>query len=99
FGEVSDCKRAESGHWYFSLKDDRAQVRAVIWSRTDSRIRCSPSDGMRVIARGAVRVWAPKGEYQLQVEALEPAGKGALQQAFEDLKEKLGREGLFDPKR
>jgi exodeoxyribonuclease VII large subunit len=94
-GEVSNLKLAPSGHWYFSLKDDQAQVRAVVW-RTDARlVRFKPKDGMKVLARGTLRVYAPRGEYQLSVQVLEPLGKGSLQQAFEELKEKLEQEGLF----
>ena len=98
-GEVSNLSFASSGHWYFSLKDERAQVRAVVW-KTDARlIRFRPKDGMKVLARGSVRVYSPKGEYQVQVQLLEPLGKGSLQQAFEELKERLAKEGLFDPSR
>ncbi len=98
-GEVSNLKIAPSGHWYFSLKDAKAQVRAVVW-KTDTRlIRFRPEDGMRVLARGQVRGYAPRGEYQLSVQVLEPLGKGSLQQAFEDLKERLGKEGLFEAAR
>jgi exodeoxyribonuclease VII large subunit len=98
-GEVSNLKMATSGHWYFSLKDEQAQIRAVVW-KTDTRlIRFRPKDGMRVLARGAVRVYAPRGDYQLSAQVLEPLGKGSLQQAFEELKEKLEREGLFDAAR
>ena len=98
-GEVSNLKIAPSGHWYFSLKDERAQVRAVVW-KTDTRlIRFRPEDGMRVLARGQVRGYAPRGEYQLSIQVLEPLGKGSLQQAFEDLKERLGKEGLFEAAR
>jgi exodeoxyribonuclease VII large subunit len=98
-GEVSNLKIAGSGHWYFSLKDDRAQVRAVVWKTSTRLIRFRPKDGMRVLARGGVRIYPPRGEYQISVDVLEPLGKGSLQQAFEDLKERLGREGLFDPRR
>jgi exodeoxyribonuclease VII large subunit len=98
-GEISNLKLAASGHWYFSLKDEKAQLRAVVW-KTDARlVRFRPKDGMRVLARGAVRVYAPRGEYQLCAQVLEPLGKGSLQQAFEELKERLEREGLFDPAR
>ncbi|MBI3931882.1 MAG: exodeoxyribonuclease VII large subunit [Acidobacteria bacterium] len=98
-GEVSNLKIATSGHWYFSLKDDAAQIRAVVWKTATRLIRFRPKDGLKVVARGALRVWPPRGEYQLSVEVLEPLGKGALQQAFEELKEKLAKEGLFDPAR
>jgi exodeoxyribonuclease VII large subunit len=98
-GEVSNLKIAPSGHWYFSLKDDRAQVRATVW-KTDTRlIRFRPQDGMKVLARGQVRVYPPRGEYQISVHVLEPLGKGSLQQAFEELKERLGKEGLFEAAR
>jgi exodeoxyribonuclease VII large subunit len=98
-GEVSNLKIASSGHWYFSLKDEQAQIRAVAW-KTDARlIRFRPQDGMKVLARGQLRVYPPRGEYQISVQVLEPLGKGSLQQAFEELKERLEREGLFDPAR
>ena len=98
-GEISNLKIATSGHWYFSLKDEQAQIRAVVW-KTDTRlIKFRPKDGMKVLARGAVRVYAPRGDYQLSAQVLEPLGKGSLQQAFEELKEKLEKEGLFDPAR
>jgi exodeoxyribonuclease VII large subunit len=95
-GEISNLKIAPSGHWYFSLKDDQAQVRAVVWKTATRLVKWKPRDGMKVLARGGVRVYAPRGEYQLSVEVLEPLGKGSLQQAFEELKEKLEKEGLFD---
>jgi exodeoxyribonuclease VII large subunit len=98
-GEISNLKIAPSGHWYFSLKDDHAQVRAVVWKTATRLIKFKPRDGMKVLARGGVRVYAPRGEYQLSVEVIEPLGKGSLQQAFEELKEKLEKEGLFDPAR
>src|SRR5512147_2132912 len=98
-GEVSNLKLASSGHVYFSLKDELAQIRAVVW-KTDARlIRFRPKDGMKVLARGSVRVYPPRGEYQLSVQVLEPLGKGSLQQAFEELKARLEQEGLFDPAR
>jgi exodeoxyribonuclease VII large subunit len=98
-GEISNLKMATSGHWYFSLKDDHAQVSAVVWRMAARLIRFQPKDGMRVLARGGVKVYAPRGAYQLSVEVLEPLGKGSLQQAFEELKERLGKEGLFAPGR
>ena len=94
-GEVSNLRIADSGHWYFSLKDEAAQIRGVVWKTATRLIRFKPRDGMKVLARGAVRVYGPRGEYQLSVEVLEPLGKGSLQQAFEELKERLDREGLF----
>ena len=98
-GEISNLKIASSGHWYFSLKDDKAQLRAVVWKNSARRMRFRPKDGMKVVARGGIRVYAPRGEYQISVELLEPLGKGSLQQAFEDLKQRLEQEGLFDPSR
>lgn len=98
-GEVSNLTIASSGHWYFSLKDARAQVRAVVWKTATRLIRFKPKDGMKVLARGSLKVYPPKGEYQVSVEVLEPIGKGSLQQAYEDLKEKLEKEGLFDKAR
>jgi exodeoxyribonuclease VII large subunit len=98
-GEVSNLKAAGSGHWYFSLKDDGAQIRAVVWKTAQRLIRFRPRDGMKVVARGSVRVYPPRGEYQLAIDVLEPLGKGSLQQAFEELKERLQKEGLFDPGR
>jgi exodeoxyribonuclease VII large subunit len=81
------------------LKDDKAQLRAVVWKTSARRIRFRPKDGMKVVARGGIRVYPPRGEYQISVELLEPLGKGSLQQAFEDLKKRLEQEGLFDPRR
>jgi exodeoxyribonuclease VII large subunit len=98
-GEVSNLKLASSGHWYFSLKDERAQVRAVVWKMDTRFVRFRPKDGMKVLARGQLRVYPPRGEYQISVQVLEPLGKGSLQQAFEELKEKLEKEGLFDAAR
>ncbi len=98
-GEVSNLKAADSGHLYFSLKDKDAQLRAVVWKTQARLLRFKPKDGLKVLARGTVRVFAPRGDYQLQIEVLEPLGKGTLQQAFEELKEKLQKEGLFDPAR
>jgi exodeoxyribonuclease VII large subunit len=98
-GEISNVTLAGSGHWYFSLKDAHSQLRAVVWKTSARLLRVKPKDGAKVLARGAVRVYAPKGEYQLAVEVLEPLGKGSLQQAFEELKERLQKEGLFDAAR
>jgi exodeoxyribonuclease VII large subunit len=99
-GEVSNLRfMPSSGHFYFSLKDDKAQIKAVVW-RSDARyLKFKPQDGMKVVARGQVRVYPPRGEYQISVQLLEPLGKGSLQQAFEELKERLGKEGLFAPER
>jgi exodeoxyribonuclease VII large subunit len=99
-GEVSNLRvMPSSGHWYFTLKDDKAQVRAVVWKSDARYLKFQPRDGMKVLARGAVRLYAPRGEYQLSVQVIEPLGKGSLQQAFEELKERLDQEGLFAPGR
>jgi exodeoxyribonuclease VII large subunit len=98
-GEISNCRPAESGHLYFTLKDGSAQLRVVMW-RTQARLlRFRPQNGMALIARGRVTVYDERGDLQLQAEMLEPKGAGALQLAFEQLKAKLAAEGLFDPGR
>jgi len=98
-GEISNYRPAESGHLYFTLKDDNAQLRVVIW-RTQARLlRFKPENGLQVIARGRVTVYDQRGELQLSAEYLEPKGTGALQIAFEQLKAKLAAEGLFDRER
>ena len=98
-GEISNFKVYGSGHAYFTLKDEAAQMRAVLFRNRMRRIRFEPGDGLHVLAFGAVEIYPQRGEYQLVVELLEPRGLGALQLAFEQLKERLGREGLFDPAR
>ena len=94
-GEVSNLRLAASGHWYFSLKDESSQIQAVLWKSAARLVRFKPRDGLKVLARGSLGVFAPRGEYRLSVEVLEPLGKGSLQQAFEELKERLEKEGLF----
>jgi exodeoxyribonuclease VII large subunit len=96
-GEISNLRSPSSGHTYMTLKDDSAQLRGVIWKSTMRNIRFQPEDGMLVVARGRVTVYDPRGEYQLIIEHLEPKGVGALQLAFEQLKQRLMDEGLFDP--
>jgi len=98
-GEISNLRRPRSGHLYLTLKDERAQLRAVIWRGVAQRLRFEPADGLAVIARGAITVYSPRGEYQLVIQRLEPRGIGALELAFQQLKEKLAKEGLFDPAR
>jgi exodeoxyribonuclease VII large subunit len=95
-GEISNCRPASSGHIYFTLKDDSAQLRAVVFRTTARLLKFTPEDGQHVVARGRLSVYATKGEYQLVCDALEPHGLGALQLAFEQLKKRLGAEGLFD---
>jgi exodeoxyribonuclease VII large subunit len=96
-GELSDVARPQSGHVYLTLKDDRAQIRAVIWRNTASRLRFNLEDGLEVICRGDLDVYPPRGSYQLVIRELEPRGEGALQQALRKLQQKLAAEGLFDP--
>src|SRR5437762_13012801 len=98
-GELSNCKTSTAGHLYFTLKDDRAQLPAVCFRNAARLLRFRPENGKVVRARGRVSTYEGRGEYQLIVEVLEPAGLGALQLAFEQLKEKLEKEGLFKPER
>ncbi len=98
-GELSNCRLWNTGHLYFTLKDSSCQIRGVIFRSALRYLKFKPADGLRVIARGRVSVYEPKGEYQLVCEHLEPHGLGALQLAFEQLKKRLQAEGLFDPNR
>lgn len=98
-GEISNFKFYNSGHAYFTLKDEGAQLRCVLFRTRLRRLRFEPRDGQHVLAFGGLEVYAPRGEYQLVVELLEPRGLGALQLAFEQLKRRLEAEGLFDPAR
>ncbi len=98
-GEISNYRPAGSGHLYFTLKDGSAQLRVVMW-RTQARLlRFKPDNGLQVIARGRVTIYDERGDLQFQAEHLEPKGAGALQIAFEQLKNKLAAEGLFDSQR
>jgi exodeoxyribonuclease VII large subunit len=94
-GEVSNFRAHSSGHWYFTLKDEFAQLRAACYRGSNQRIRFRVEDGMLVRARGRLSVYEPKGEYQLIADSLEPVGAGALQLAFEQTKARLEAEGLF----
>jgi exodeoxyribonuclease VII large subunit len=98
-GEISNCFVAKTGHMYFTLKDTQAQVKAVMFRSAIRYLRFKPQDGLRVVARGRLTVYDPKGEYQIVCEHLEPEGLGARQLAFDQLKERLAHEGLFDPRR
>ena len=95
-GEISNFKAAASGHWYFTIKDESAQLRASCFRGVNARIRFRPSDGLQVRARGRMTVYAPRGDYELIVEGLDPVGAGALRVAFEQMRDRLQREGLFD---
>lgn len=98
-GEISNLSRPASGHLYFSLKDARAQVRCALFRQRAGLLRFRPADGQKVVARARLSLYEPRGDYQLIVESLEPAGEGALRQAFEALKLKLDAEGLFAAER
>jgi exodeoxyribonuclease VII large subunit len=98
-GEVSNFRPAPSGHLYFTLKDAAAQLRCICLRQQARLLKFRPEDGLQVMARGRVSVYEPRGEYQLYVELLEPQGVGALQLAFEQLKQRLATEGLFDAAR
>jgi len=95
-GEISNFRPAASGHWYFTVRDEGAQLRATCFRGVNCRIRFRPSDGLLVRVRGRMTVYEPRGEYELLVEALDPVGAGALRVAFEQLKDRLAAEGLFD---
>ena len=94
-GELSNLKRPSSGHRYFTLKDDEAQISAVMFQGDARRVRFRPEDGMAVLVWGHITVYEPRGNYQIRVKRIEPRGKGELQLAFEQLKAKLEKEGLF----
>ncbi len=95
-GEISNLATPSSGHMYFSLKDAHAQVRCALFRSTRNRLRMRPENGMQVLLRARVGLYEGRGEFQLIAEHMEPAGEGALRQAFERLKAKLAGEGLFD---
>jgi exodeoxyribonuclease VII large subunit len=98
-GEVSNCSRPASGHCYFTLKDGASQVRAVLFKQDAIWQPFAPSNGLSILAHGRVILYEPRGEYQLRVDLVQPDGVGALQLAFEELRTRLDREGLFDPAR
>lgn len=98
-GEISNCRPATSGHFYFSLKDQQSQLKCALFKGAARFVKFRPQDGLRVLARGNLEVYEARGEYQLIVELLEPQGAGALQLAFEQLKKKLAAEGLFAQER
>ena len=95
-GELSNVSRPSSGHLYFTLKDARAQIRAAMFRTRNQTIRFRPDEGMQVLVRARVSLYEPRGDYQLIVEHMEEAGDGALRRAFEELKQRLAVEGLFD---
>jgi exodeoxyribonuclease VII large subunit len=98
-GEISNFKRAASGHWYFTLKDDQSQIRCAMWRSSASLQAYQPEEGAMVEAHGLIDLYAPRGEYQLIADYMRPLGIGDLYARFERLKAKLDAEGLFDPAR
>ena len=98
-GEVSNLRMPGSGHAYFTLKDQSSQLRAVLFRSSLQRVRFVLKEGMHLLIRGHLSVYEPRGEYQIVVEQVEPRGVGALQLAWEQLKERLSEEGLFDEHR
>ncbi len=98
-GEISNLSIPQSGHAYFTLKDAQSQIRAVLFRSSQRFLKFTLEHGMLVICRGRVGVYEPRGEYQLILEYIEPKGVGTLQKAFEELKARLSKEGLFDPER
>ncbi|MFS1563726.1 MAG: exodeoxyribonuclease VII large subunit [Candidatus Arsenophonus phytopathogenicus] len=93
--EISNFSQPSSGHWYFTLKDEKAQLRAAMFSGQNIRVNFRPQNGQQVLVRATVTMYEPRGEYQLIIENMQPAGDGLLQQQFEILKQKLSAEGLF----
>jgi exodeoxyribonuclease VII large subunit len=98
-GEISNLSRPSSGHWYFTLKDEQAQVRCAMFRNRNFRLRLQPADGTRVLVRGKLSLYENRGDYQLIAEDMQPAGAGLLALRFEQLKQKLQAEGLFDAAR
>jgi exodeoxyribonuclease VII large subunit len=98
-GEISNYSRPQSGHSYFTLKDDQAQIRAVMWRSAAAKLKFDVADGLDVVCHGHIDVYAPRGSYQLVVDELQPKGVGALELALRKLREKLAAEGLFDAAR
>ena len=96
-GEISNFTRARSGHLYFTLKDEKSQLKCVMWRSAAERLRFDPDNGDAVLARGRIGVYEASGAYQMYADRLEPAGRGNLAQEFELLKARLDEEGLFDP--
>ena len=97
-GEISNFRIPVSGHFYFTLKDEAAQINAVMFRGQQRQLKFEPEDGMRITAMGRLSVYEPRGTYQIILEYMEPAGVGALQIAYEKLKARLAEDGLFDDK-
>lgn len=95
-GEISNFTQPASGHWYFTLKDDTAQMRCAMFRNSNRRVTFRPQHGQQVLVRASVTLYEPRGDYQIIVESMQPAGEGLLQQKYEQLKARLQAEGLFD---
>ena len=93
-GEISNFTQPASGHWYFTLKDDTAQVRGAMFRNSNRRVTFRPQHGQQVLVRASVTLYDPRGDYQIIVESMQPAGEGLLQQKYEQLKAALSAEGL-----
>ena len=98
-GEIANSRLWKTGHLYFTLRDEHAQLKGVMFRSARRYLRFTPEDGLRVVARGRVTVYEPKGEYQIVCEHMQPHGQGALQVAFDQLKRRLEHEGLFAAER
>src|SRR3989338_10225258 len=98
-GEISNFKHHSSGHIYFTLKDEAAQISAVFFAKANQFLKFEPKDGLQVISIGRISVYDQRGQYQIYVQRMEPKGLGSLQLAFLQLKERLEKEGLFSPDR
>jgi exodeoxyribonuclease VII large subunit len=96
-GEISNFSKPASGHWYFTLKDDKSQLRSAMFKGRNSRLRFVPRNGLQVIVRGKISLYEGRGDFQMIAEHMEEAGDGALRRAFEKLKQQLETEGLFSP--
>ncbi len=94
--EISNLSRPSSGHWYFSLKDRKAQIRCAFFKGRNRLLNFSPADGQQLLVRGRISLYEPRGDYQLIVDHMEPAGEGDLQKAYEEIKQRLYAAGLFD---
>ena len=95
-GEISNLAQPGSGHWYFTLKDDRAQIRCAMFKNRNHMVRFKPRNGQKIIVRGRISLYEGRGEFQMIAEFLEDSGDGGLRRAFEKLKAALQAEGLFD---
>lgn len=94
-GEISNFTQPASGHWYFTLKDDTAQVRCAMFRNSNRRVTFRPQHGQQVLVRATITLYEPRGDYQIIAESMQPAGEGLLQQQYEQLKQRLSAEGLF----